>query len=149
MTAPMPKRRKRPRQRLMPVGHWVPSEFLSARFGYVDTEYGWVCGGLAITPLWKGSPKGRRPPAWTMTHCGSGHRVCIIEAHDGFAFKIADRVLALTDWTFDGLEGWKNTDPELMDKFATLAASLGKSVHCGGACGSHELACEIAIARAA
>lgn len=140
------KRRRQPV--LQPIGNWFPGEFYSACFSTAELEYGWVSNGVAMQKLWNASPKGRRPPAWGMYHCGSGHRICIIEAHEAEAFKIGDQVVALTDWNFDGLEGWKNTDPDLMKRFSALIGRLGKAIRTGGGGSSHEGAQAVAYARA-
>jgi hypothetical protein len=84
----------------------------------------YVNGGLAVHFLWRGSPKGRQPPGWHLIHINTGHAVCVINAHQPEIWAIADRFVALTDWDFCGLDGWKNADPDLLEKVRALAALL-------------------------
>lgn len=72
----------------------------------------------------------------------------MIEAHETEAFRIADQIVGLTDWTFDGLDGWKNTDPDLMQKLGALLELLGRKIRCGGGMQDSEGARAIAYAKA-
>ena len=139
--------RRRGKPILHPTGRWKPGLFYSVSWDSAETDYGLLWGGLAVTKISSGSPKGRRPPTWLIIHCGSGHAVCIVEAHKTEAFSIADQIADLTDWTFEGLDGWKNTDPDLMDRMRVLAARHGNQMRFSSG-SSHEAARAVAYARA-
>lgn len=99
---------------------WIRGSFRNA----IDPdrlEDGLLCGGLALTKLWNGSPKGLRAPAWTLTHIGTGHTVCNFEARDPFPF--ADAVVDAGNWQFSGLDGYKNLDPDLPTKVRQVLRS--------------------------
>lgn len=130
---------------------WAPSKFLVSapwRESMTREVEGYVYRGLGLTIAIKGSPKGRRPPRWTLTHLGSGHAVCNLTGHVKDAFPIATEIAECGDWSFDGLYGWKNIDPELADKFRAIQAKHAKQVHRGqGGC-DEASAVAVATARA-
>ncbi len=118
MSGASKKARKR-RLRALPagaIGPWAPDYFMSAVWGDVEQNPGRIHAGLAMSFSFAGSPKGLRPPMWTLTHLGSGHVVCNIEAHETEAFSIATEIAECGDWGFDGLKGYLNLDPDLPEK---------------------------------
>lgn len=76
----------------------------------------------------KGSPKGRRPPSWHLTHLGSGLLICRIEGKVSEAFVIASEIADCGDWDFDGPDGWKNRDLELPHKVVAIGKKYPKAV---------------------
>lgn len=54
---------------------------------------------------------------FVVVHLGSGHTVCSLESDFETAVNIVRHLQTLTDWTFTGLEGFKNVDPDLPEKF--------------------------------
>jgi hypothetical protein len=122
------RRRRRAAPSLSAIGPWKPESYLIAE--------------------WRGSPKGRRPPAWNVTHVGTGLRLCIIEAHEAAAYALAGTIAAMADWGFDGPEGWRNRDPDLMEKMKALILLHPQITHCGGDPGEDRVWREIALARA-
>ena len=128
---------------------WEPSKFLTAStFGGPDTVYGYVYRGLGLYICMKGSPKGRRPPTWMLTHLGTGHRICMIDGTVANAFPIATEIADCGDWEFDGLKGWVNRDPELPTKFRAIIDAHSKQCRTGSGGGNEEQAVAIAMARA-
>lgn len=129
---------------------WSPAEILIASApGMVGSRQGYVWRGLGIHMVHGASPKGHRPPVWLLTHLGSGHAVCRITGHVAKAFPIASEIADLTDWSFDGVNGWRNTDPDLAAKFRNLIARYPKNVSVGsGLANDHDTARLIAMARA-
>ena len=103
------------------MSEWQPRDFL---IGDIHTTVrrvvGYARGGLGLDMRFNASPKGRRPPAWALSHLATGHRIVMIEAHQAEAMEIADQFVALTDWDFIGLDGWRNRDPELAQKVRDL-----------------------------
>lgn len=59
-------------------------------------------------------------PIYGVTHLGSGHTVCLIEAHDRKASTIFAELVSAGDWEFDGLKGWENMSPDLADKVQAI-----------------------------
>lgn len=76
----------------------------------------YVYKGLALRIEINGSPKGRRKPTWSLMHIGSGHNVCLITGTAADVFPVAAEIADECDWSFGGLSGWKNQDPELPKK---------------------------------
>jgi len=108
----MTRRRKgRTRIPLSVIGAWQPDTFLIATVGGVAPQIGWTCRGLGLAQLLR-----RSPPVWIVTHLGTGHTVCQITAHEATAFAIADQIAGLGNWGFDGLTGWRNRDPDMMQR---------------------------------
>lgn len=127
---------------------WQPATFLIADFDGPSSRAGYVYRGLALHIVVKGSPKGRRPPTWALTHLGSGHRIGLIDGRVGDAFPIATDIAECGDWTFDGLNGWKNLEPELPQKLVNIAEGHKKRCRLtAGAGGSAEIARSIAMSR--
>jgi hypothetical protein len=73
----------------------------------------------------------------------------LIEAPAREAFAIADQLAELGDWTFDGLYGWQNASPDLMDKVKALRACLPTYVDFGDGNRDEDAARAVAYARAA
>lgn len=128
---------------------WGPSEFLTAMATGVETRPGYVYRGLGLYLSQPGSPKGRRKPLWCLVHLGSGHAVFYIKGKVADAFPVATEVAECSDWAaFDGLAGWKNTDPELEEKVRAIYWKHVKRVAVGkGGGGNQERAREVATRR--
>ncbi len=62
----------------------------------------------------------RNPTIWCVTHLNSGHRIAYITANSKKALQIATEIAHISEWDFDGLEGWKNRDPDLKDKMRAI-----------------------------
>jgi hypothetical protein len=124
---------------------WTSGCFEVSRRGPTS---GRVYRGLGLYRALKGSPKGRRPPRWSVVHLGSGHRVCMIDAHEHDAVVIATRIAECADWDWDGLDGWRNREPQIMDKLWAATKQYAKSIRFGGGGQSESEARRIAIARA-
>jgi len=134
-------------RRALPVT-WRPIHYMVAGLSEPRQVLGYTYAGLGLHMVHQGSPKGRRPPVWTITHLNTGHRICEITAHAPVAFSNATAFAELTDWDFDGLAGWKNRDPELGEKVGKLCVNLpGVSVR-GGGVRSEWQAAAISTARA-
>ncbi len=127
---------------------WKDAAYLESQCGTVRNVRGLVYRGLAMRKLWKGSPKGRRPPCWVLVHMGTGHAVLNITAHMVEAFDIATEFAEMADWTFEGLQGYINQDPDLPVKVRQKAAPFGSKISFGGGGNNEELAREVAMARA-
>ncbi len=127
---------------------WKPATFLKAFPEEPIEAVGLVYRGLGLDMTMKGSPKGRRSPTWSLTHLGTGHRVCLIFGQDADVLPIATEIAECGDWIFHDLDGWQNLDPELMDKFQAIIAKHGKKCSKTGGPSDREIARQIATRRA-
>lgn len=131
---------------------WRPEEFQIGKL-YGDEDVvemcaGYVYRGLGLFIEKFGSPKGHRPPQWSVTHLGTGHKVCSIMGTVANAFPLATELAELSDWDFDGLNGWVNRDPELKNKVKEFAERNPKQVLIGiGPSSSEVTARKITMAR--
>lgn len=108
---------------------------------------GYVYRGLGLHVVNKGSPKGKRPPRWTLTHLGSGHALCWLDGDVATAFTVATEIAEAGDWDFLSLQGWKDRFPdapdrlrEILDRHPKVARRGGHGAHPNG----HEVARQIA-----
>lgn len=84
---------------------------------------------------------------WTVTHLGSGHIVTMLNCDKRTAFQLATELAERFDWSFGGLQGWKNLDPDLDKKVALwFAAHRGVARKATGSSNS-EVASRIAVSR--
>lgn len=129
---------------------WKAETFYIAAWWGAYAVAGYTYRALGLHMQIKGSPKGRRPPSWALTHLGSGHCICQIKGKVADALPIATDIAECGDWDFDGLDGWKNRDPNLPAKVITITDRYAKQVsRMGGRReGAHEVAAEIARMRA-
>jgi len=141
------RRKRRLAPGLSAIGAWMPQTYLIAADWGPFEVVGRVYAGLGMKQLWPASPKGRRPAAWSLDHLGTGHRIFVIKAHETEAFTIAGAVAEMTDWDFNGLYGWKNRDPDLMDRVYAFIDSHPEITRRSGP-GDEGVASEIALARA-
>ena len=130
---------------------WPAGSFLIALSSGPELVEGYTYRGLGLHMESKGSPKGRRPTTWTLTHLRSGHAVMQIEGDVRAAFLVATEVAESGDWDFDGLDGWKNRDPELPEKLKEIMsrhANTSRSRLGSLDDVSRKIAAQIAMARA-
>lgn len=127
---------------------WTAAKYLLATPVQPTDVSGRTYRGLGLHQAGRGSPKGKRPPWWALTHLATGHRVCRIDAHEDEALKIATLIAECGDWTFEGLDGWKNSDPELKEKAAAMMQTFPGRISIGVAGHHTEIAHKIATVRA-
>lgn len=126
---------------------WQPANFLIASHYGPTERAGYTYRSLGLHMMWKASPKGRRPPCWALTHLGSGHAIVFIVGHVATAFPIATEIAECSDWDFDGLDGWRNRDPEIIEKLrAVLAKYPAKSLRYGRGNANEECASQSLMA---
>lgn len=102
---------------------WEPADFLIARAVEPVTRAGYIYRGLGLHIAVRASPKGRRPPTWSLIHLGSGHRICMITGMVAKAFPVATEIAECSDWeAFDSIDGWLNTDPGIAEKVRQIVA---------------------------
>lgn len=88
---------------------WPPATFLVAFDSGPQPRAGYSQNGLGLFIEIAGTKK--KPPVWSLNHIGSGHCLCLLTGDVRKVFPIASDISDLGDWTFLGLEGWKNQLP--------------------------------------
>lgn len=116
---------------------WQRRIFLTATQSGIVERVGWVYRGVGIRPT---SAK-----RWSLTHVGTGHRLCCIDAID--PIPIATEIAEAIDWDYNSLDGWKNVAPDMPQKFNAILDRHAQIKLMGGA-ESPEKAREIAALRA-
>jgi hypothetical protein len=53
---------------------------------------------------------------WAITHLNTGHVLCYCRGGIKRSFAAATELAERFDWSFDGLQGWRNLDPEMSGK---------------------------------
>lgn len=61
-------------------------------------------------------------PVWGLYHLNTGHLIVSIRGEEQTAKNIGAEIAGLGDWTFDGLEGWRNVFPEVKERLTELIA---------------------------
>jgi hypothetical protein len=103
---------------------WKPASFYTANDrGDPHKVNGYTYRGLGLNMIVKGSPKGRRPPTWCLTHLGTGHAIARIKGLVAVAFPIAAEIAEAGDWDFLSLEGWRDRFPDARERVAEILAA--------------------------
>jgi hypothetical protein len=84
---------------------------------------------------------------WAVTHLGTGHAICHIEGTEPEIAVIATEFAQAGNWNFASLDGWKNVDPDLLEKIKTILKKHHVSVFRYGTGTLEEAAQQIAEAR--
>lgn len=111
---------------------WRPETFEVALPGGPTRKAGYVYRGLGIWQEMQPSPKGRRPAQWSLTHLGSGHKVCSIKGDVRTAFPVATEIAESGDWDFLSLEGWKDRFPNVHEVIGEILSRHPKIAVRGG-----------------
>lgn len=101
---------------------WEPNTFEVAYFTGPSMVAGYVYRGLGMWIAIQGSPKGKRPPTWSLQHLGSGHRLCLIDGTVAKAFPVATEIAQAGEWDFLSLEGWKDRFPDAPERLREILA---------------------------
>lgn len=129
---------------------WEPADFNVARLLGPQKVRGYAFNGLGLHMELRGSPKGRRAPTWGLYHLNTGHRIILIIGVVAVAFPIATEIAECSDWTFDGLRGWKNRDPDLYEKLCAITERHSSACrHAPGSGSNDDTARAILLAREA
>lgn len=128
---------------------WEPATFMSAWGTEAAPQVGYVYKGLGLYMAMKASQKGRRPARWCLVHLNSGHAIGWVTGDVATAFPIASDVADLTDWDFEGVDGWRNRDPDLPKKVHALSEAHPKRLEVRGGTPNHDAARAVLASRAA
>ncbi|WP_068093385.1 hypothetical protein [Novosphingobium rosa] len=111
---------------------WCAETFEVALPSGPTPKAGYVYRSLGLWQEIRPSPKGRRPAQWSLTHLGTGHKVCSIRGDVATAFPVATEIAEAGNWDFLSLEGWKDRFPdvyevvgEILSRHAKIAARNG------------------------
>lgn len=111
--------------------------FIATPAGAVPVD-GWVHHFVGIHSV--------APDRWSVTHVPSGHKFGEVHASFGAAKLIVREVAGMADWgAFNGIDGWKNVDPNLPKKVRDFAAECEEFIVSSGKNGSREVAAEVAM----
>jgi hypothetical protein len=106
---------------------------------------GYTYRGLGLWIAIDGSPKGRIPPQWSLSHLGSGHNLCYIKGDVATAFPIATEIAEAGDWGFLSLDGWRDRFPDAPKRLDEIIARYPKLCSRGARRGAdREVAAQIA-----
>lgn len=125
---------------------WVPDKFMIALPWGPEIRKGFTYNGIGVHLVLKGSPKGRRKPRWHISHLGTGHAIAYVEVAAEKLQQIVTEIAEAGDWTFDGLDGWKNQFPDAPDKLREISGRYPVR-RLGGAGNLEHVAQSIAAAR--
>ncbi len=86
--------------------------------------------GVALFEVY---PQSRaQPPQWSLSHVNTGYCICMIHAVRPIAITIATPIAEMADWSFDSVDGWKNTQPDLIERLQPVLDRWKPTVTYGG-----------------
>lgn len=129
------------------VRAWPAANFSIAMPQGPVSRSGYAWRGLGLFMISSGSPKGKRKPKWSLTHLGSGHAIAFIDGDVREAFPVASEIALAGDWTFDGLEGWRNQFPDAPQRVAEIVARHRNVTKSGSGHRNEDVARQVAAAR--
>lgn len=89
---------------------WRAGNFTFVYGDKLTNERGYLYRGLGLF-------HGVGAHLWMLIHIGSGHTVAYLEdAKREKVFLFASELAELGDWTFHGIKGYENSDPDLVKK---------------------------------
>ncbi len=127
---------------------WEPARFAIATPNGAQIVGGHIYRGLGMYQTLPASPKGRRPPTWCLMHLASGHAIVDIKKHNDSAFDTAAQIAEMADWSFIAPDGWRNSDPDLINRIKALLVFDPGLSRFGGTDINYEIARTIAESRA-
>lgn len=99
---------------------WKPGTILMGHTeGRIEEKQGLIFAGLGLFMVCEADDDD--PPCWSVTHLKTGSKVVILLAERDHAIELASEIAAITDWTFETIEGWRNTTPDLPARINAIA----------------------------
>lgn len=143
----------------LPPGYlrWQRARFDLASGIAIRPVRGIVCGGLGLALLSATKARYKRKDGtrkvwsyWVLAHLNTGHAVASFYDTDiDRLMPVVAEIEALGDWDFAGLEGWRNSEPELQDRYREWQATRApKWLQAGSGQRDEATAIAIGIARA-
>lgn len=118
---------------------------------------GIMCGGLGLALISATKARHKRKDGtrkvwltWTLAHLNTGHAIAHFYDIDlDRLMPVVAEIEGLGDWDFAGLEGWRNSEPELKDRYQNWRATRApKQLFVGSGNRDEASAIAIGIARA-
>lgn len=135
---------------------WTPAAFdVAGGFGSIDRVRGWEYRGIGLYLLNQMRARYVRKDGsrklyqtWSAAHLNTGHAVRMFRDVPFATMLAAATDLAeMADWTFDGLEGWRNVDPELPGKMQEWHARHALGALAAGGGQNQDVAIKIGVSR--
>lgn len=94
---------------------WVRGKFKTSIINGVITVEGWVDEkkGLGFYRNFMDE--------WWIVHLNSGHGIINMTGESLQVLPVASEIAEAADWTFEGLDGWRNRNPDLPAKLNEIA----------------------------
>ena len=99
---------------------WKPETFEIARAAGPCLVGGYVNNGLGLHMHAAGSPKGRRPANWTLSHLGTGHRLAYLSGGLSVVLPVATEIAEAGDWGFLSFAGYKDRFPDAQERLREI-----------------------------
>jgi len=119
---------------------WASETYGIAMPDGVHFADGFVYRGLGVHQTYPGSKNGRRKPRWIVPHLGSGHRLCSLIGDAERLTPIVTDLAEAGDWSFEGLDGWRNMFPEARECLLEFASRHRQFVRLRGGQNSENVA---------
>jgi hypothetical protein len=120
------------------VDNWEPAKIVVLRQGRPKVVEGFVQAGMGIQRMAERSPDFPMPSIIALLHLGSGHVVTYLIGSEEEVFAAATEIVRLGDWTFDGIDGWRNVSPTLLSDVEAVVARYPGMMHRPGGVPDHE-----------
>lgn len=126
---------------------WLPGKMLIAVAGKPLKRNGLIYGGLGIWQLVPAAPPFFETATSALYHLGTGHTICSLLGEEEDILPPATDIADLLDWTFDGLEGWRNLLPDLPARLAEIERQFPKIVRRTNGASDENIARAVFMAR--
>lgn len=109
---------------------WIEAHFPAAGRGKVVERDGFTnCAGLGVFLEAEADPPGEIDwcdDIWCICHLNTGHAIARVEGQRIAAFRLAEEIAGLGDWTFVGVTDWQANQPDLPQKVADAVSEYTK-----------------------
>jgi hypothetical protein len=111
---------------------WVMGSYMEARKSGLCEVRGYLYRGLGVRMIHpRASLQGYPTARWCLTHVNTAHSVAFINAEADRAMEIATAVAEAGDWSFSGLKGYENMDPNLIARCVALGEWFAPALDLG------------------
>jgi hypothetical protein len=117
---------------------WVKGNYWVGAGGRPRHVSGWTYNGCGLTS--------RGAAVWGLHHLNTGHNIACIKLARFGAFQVATEIAECGDWSFLGIMGPINSDPDLFKRVKSLMDGYAPDVLYGEA-NPYTIACDERMAR--